>query len=78
MIAFFSFLSLLHSPWFGYNMFVKKLNSSLKASKLHHGVRDLPHPQGREALVEPETKQKNLVKDEILNMSQVWTKKISH
>lgn len=35
-------------------MFVQKLNSALKASKLHHGVWNLPHPQGRKALVEPD------------------------
>ena len=46
-----------HSPWFGYNMFVQKLDSALKASKLHHGVWNLSHPQGRKAFVEPDNEQ---------------------
>ena len=44
-------------------MFVEKFNGSLKASELHHGVWDLPHPQRGEALVEPENKHKSLVNE---------------
>jgi hypothetical protein len=34
------------------NSRVEKLNSALEAGKLHHGVGNLPHPQGHETLVE--------------------------
>ena len=55
---------LSHSPWLGYNMFVQKLDSALKASKLHHGVWNLSHPQGRKAFVEPDNEQMRNIKQE--------------
>ena len=36
----------------GNNILVEQLHSSLKAGKLHHGVGDLPHPQGNYTLIE--------------------------
>lgn len=38
---------------FGHHVLVEHLHSSLKAGELHHGVRDLPHPQGHHTLIEP-------------------------
>ena len=40
------------SPWLGNDMFIESHHSLLKASKLHHGVGDLPAPQGHQGLVE--------------------------
>lgn len=34
------------------NILVEHLHSSLKAGKLHHGVGDLPHPQGSHSFIE--------------------------
>jgi len=34
------------------NSRVEQLNGALKAGELHHGVGNLPHPQGYETLVE--------------------------
>lgn len=34
------------------HVLVEQLHSALKAGELHHGVRDLPHPQGSHTLVE--------------------------
>ena len=39
--------SSLHSPWYRNDIFVEKLNGPFKGSKLHHGVGDLPQPEGR-------------------------------
>ena len=37
----------------GNNILVEQLHSALEAGKLHHGVGDLPHPQGNHTLIEP-------------------------
>merc|ERR1719234_3007996 len=39
--------------WLGHHIGVNRLNSSLEASKLHHGVGNLTTPEGHEGLVEP-------------------------
>lgn len=36
----------------GNNILVEQLHSSLEAGELHHGVGDLPHPQGHYTLIE--------------------------
>ena len=45
------------SPWFGYHMFVQEFHSSLKTGKLHHGIRNLSHPQWRKSLVKSDLKE---------------------
>lgn len=41
------------AAWLGHRVLVEHLHRAFKAGKLHHGVRDLPHPQGNHTLVEP-------------------------
>lgn len=41
------------TPWFGDNIFVEHFYSPLEAGELHHGVGDLPHPQGNHTFIEP-------------------------
>ena len=36
----------------GHDVLVERLDGLLEAGELHHGVRDLPHPQRRQSLVE--------------------------
>lgn len=38
---------------FWYHVLVQHLNGSLETGKLHHGVGDLPQPQGKNTFIEP-------------------------
>lgn len=38
----------------GHHVLVEHLHSALEAGELHHGVGDLPHPQGHHTLIEPD------------------------
>lgn len=59
----------INLPGFGDNIFVEEFHCSLKASKLHHGVRDLPHPERGKTFVEPvsENKYSQHIKNNFLN-----------
>lgn len=61
-------------------MFVQKFNSSLKAGKLHHGVRDLSHPQRRETFVKSrkDNKKKNILNKTIQLSNQTTSKIAGH